>query len=126
MSMVCERGWGGQAADFDWSVPPPLLEWHSDVFSCHLCYEHSAGFVRKKWWKKDSIYPIFHLCLIKDGTVFPILCITNPSSAALPSQESCAVKQFKWIYSRGNPKRGLYCEMSVSSRYSLYKSSPKH
>jgi hypothetical protein len=38
MSMVCERGWGGQAADSDWSVspPPPLLKWHSDVLSCHL------------------------------------------------------------------------------------------
>jgi hypothetical protein len=39
MSMVCERGWGGQAADSDWSIrsPPPLLEWHSDVLNCHLC-----------------------------------------------------------------------------------------
>jgi hypothetical protein len=23
MSMVCERGWGGQAADCDWSVRSP-------------------------------------------------------------------------------------------------------
>jgi hypothetical protein len=23
MSMVCEKGWGGQAADSDWSVRPP-------------------------------------------------------------------------------------------------------
>jgi hypothetical protein len=39
LSMMCERGWGGKAADSDWSVrpfSPPLLEWHSDVISCHL------------------------------------------------------------------------------------------
>jgi hypothetical protein len=42
--MVCERGWGGQAADSDWSVrsPPPLLEWHSDVISCQLSPQFSV------------------------------------------------------------------------------------
>jgi hypothetical protein len=43
--MVCERGWGGQAADSDWSVrsPHPFLERHSDVLSCRLCWSVSAG-----------------------------------------------------------------------------------
>jgi hypothetical protein len=38
MSMVCERGVGRASGGF-WLVspfPPPLLEWHSDVLSCHL------------------------------------------------------------------------------------------
>jgi hypothetical protein len=42
------------------SLPPPLLEWHSDVLSCHLrCLIHSTqinAFIRKK---PSSIVPIF-------------------------------------------------------------------
>jgi hypothetical protein len=41
-----------------------------------------------------------------------------PSTAALPSYEGCAVKQFKQNtfhiqYNRKNPKRSLHCEMSM-------------
>jgi hypothetical protein len=54
------------------------LSVHYCCNSTHLgtpsIFEISAGFVRKKGGRK--IPSMFHLCLIKDGTVFPL---TNPA-----------------------------------------------
>jgi hypothetical protein len=65
-------------------------------------------------------------CIVDSAAIYlwwsnlEILQYLAPSTAALPSKESCAVKRFKWntvLYSRENPKRSLYCKMSVR----LYK-----
>jgi hypothetical protein len=76
MSMVCERGWGGQAPDSDWSVrppPPPLLEWHSDVLSCHLwfyiygCATLLTVELKQSIFKEKNMFANLSLGLFKDS-----------------------------------------------------------
>jgi hypothetical protein len=44
MSMVCERGWGGQAADSDWSVRSPHPFWNGIRTTDILQYRLRFGF----------------------------------------------------------------------------------